>query len=157
MIILLFFLFHCSTYKEFTQNLDVYETEILKYQVKTVWPIILSFLGNYKIKQADEVSGIIETDWIDYTLESNLIDVLDINNSFQLSKIRYSLKLTPEYALSGKEQTRVSLKILRLSKKNFIPGLKSEPSDGVLEKVFFYRIKRMIFLQSKFEVKAPIE
>lgn len=154
MIILFFFLFHCSTYKEFTQNLDIYETEILKYPVVVVWPVILSFLGNYKIKQADDATGIIETDWIDYTLESNLIDALDINNSFQISKIRYSIRLTAEYALTGQEQSRVSLKILRLSKKNFVPGLKREPSDSVLEKVFFYRIKRMLFLQSKFLSKA---
>ncbi len=149
----LLFLISCTSYENYKNDPLKFETKTFNVSKKEIFPLIITHLGSYPLKQADLDYGVIETDWVDYTLESNLTEVFDPTFAFQLSKVRYSIRIDEEYNLQGKEQTRVALKIYRLSQKNQVPGLREEPSDGVLEKIFFYRLKRMILLKKHFPIK----
>ncbi|MBF0361210.1 MAG: hypothetical protein HQK49_09375 [Oligoflexia bacterium] len=119
-----------------------------------VWKAVVHEIANYELKYINKLTGEIKTRWIDNTTD---VSFLEEQNKIAASK--YSLVINIKKVLNtSKEQTLVTI----FKREQFIEDTNNanikwqlKSSDGIFEQSFFYRIGRLLNINSIIAKEFP--
>ncbi len=140
----------CASYEQFRYITEEFElpTRVFKADYNLTWQAVKKLLINADIDHEDAEAGIIKTLPMDNTMEVNFTDSFGPNDRVKAAKVKLVVNVVRGYRAS-KEVTKVTIYKRQFIQPDFLTGFREVPSDGIFEKVFLYRLERIIWQEAQ--------
>lgn len=140
----------CASYEQFRYITEEFElpTRVFKADYNITWQAVKQLLVNAEIDAEDAEAGFIKTRPMDNTLEVNFTDSFGANDRVKAAKVKLVINVVRGYRASS-EVTKVTVYKRQFIQPDFLTGFREVPSDGIFEKVFLYRLERIIWREGQ--------
>ncbi|MBT3982976.1 MAG: outer membrane protein assembly factor BamC [Bacteriovoracaceae bacterium] len=140
----------CSSYENFkyiTQDFEI-PSKVFKSDFNQTWQAVLQVMRKYDIEKQNQEAGVIKTRWIDNTRELNFADSFGSADKIKAAKFKLVINVVKGHRFS-REVAKVTIYKRQLIEQDFLQGWKEIRTDGTQEKVFLYRLDRIITMDNQ--------
>lgn len=123
-------------------------TRIFPSQYPMVWSAVLEVFKTTPLETVNRESGVIETQWVDNTIEKNLLESAGTPTPYVKARYKFKIRLSEGY-YEGRPSVRVHLTKTQQVLRDVLEGFRSIDTDGIQERTIMYRLGQVIAIQKK--------
>jgi hypothetical protein len=144
------FFYSCTSYEKFKYITEEFEvpSKLYKANFNQTWQAIIELIKKLDIEVQNQEAGVIKTKWMDNTAEVNFSDAFSKSDTVKAAKYKLILNIVKGYR-GSREVSKVTVYKRQLIEQDFLQGWKEVPTDSIQEKVFLYRLERLISIDNK--------